>query len=111
MSVRYPGAGTAWDVDTWAPGPVAGLQVVTGPGAWIIAVAFTNTDPANPAALTLYAGNSEAAQSIVDVTVPAASSWTWTPGPYGLPAPGGLALDITTGTIRPTITFAREAPA
>lgn len=109
--MTWDSAPAALLLDTVAARPAVNVPIVIERARWVTALALTETTGAAPVALQLWTGPDGTGQLLLDVTAPAGTSWTWSTGTPGLPAPAGVWAVITAGAGAVSITTAERIPA
>lgn len=108
MGMAWDGAPAVLLLDTMAARPALGVPVVIDRARWVTAVVITETSGANPVSVALWTGPDGTGQLLLEATVPAGSTWAWSTGLPGLPAPAGVWAVITAGQGSVSVTTAER---
>lgn len=89
---------------TRCPGPLSTTWQVTSRACIVAGLVLANLSGTVPARIALYDGAPTGGQLLGVFTVPAGTTLTYHGGDLGIAADGGLVLDVTAGTLTPSVT-------
>lgn len=102
--MNWPAGAPALLIDTVSMRGVLGSALVADRARWVLAVVATATAGSTAAMVGLYSGDPDTGARLLTIAVPAGATFTWSPGPPGIPAESGLWVSVAGAAVDLSVT-------
>jgi hypothetical protein len=97
-------------IDTVTSDGVTGDLVITTRAVWLSALVLRVPSAGTAAAVNVRTGPPDAGTLMFAAAVSPGETFAWSPGLPGLPAPAGVGIEVTAGSVDVSVTTAEVIP-